>query len=108
MAPALIPAISVGHIDDVQELRKTKPSHIPQRFVRDRTERPRLSTINPPSCKNIPVIDLSKLQKGNKDEFQAELLQLSASCEDWGFFQVYDILSSIAFLFILVITGAHI
>lgn len=90
MAPVPVSPLSVGHIDDVQELRKAKPSRIPQRFVRDRIERPRLSIINPTPCKNIPVIDLSKLQKGNKDEFRAELLQLSASCEDWGFFQVIN------------------
>ncbi|KAL3505758.1 hypothetical protein ACH5RR_031140 [Cinchona calisaya] len=90
MVPVPISPISVGHIDDVQELRKTKPTCIPRRFVRDRIERPRFSMINPSSCTNIPVIDLSKLLKGNKDEFQAELLHLSASCEDWGFFQVIN------------------
>ncbi|CAI9118773.1 OLC1v1020383C1 [Oldenlandia corymbosa var. corymbosa] len=92
MAPAQIFPINVGHIDDVQELNKTKISSIPQRFIRDRKERPKVSRINPFCQKTIPVIDLSRLQKGNRDDhgFQSELQQLTDSCEHWGFFQVIN------------------
>jgi hypothetical protein len=84
MAPVpLSPPIKVGHIDDVQELRKGKPTTIPERFVRDMTERPEPATaLSSPT--DIPIIDLSKLVKGNKDE----ILQLATACEKWGFFQV--------------------
>lgn len=83
MAPVPISPIKVGHIDDVQELRKFKPNIIPERFIRDIQERPTPAT---PliSSSDIPTIDLSKLLKGNKDE----ILQLTTACEEWGFFQV--------------------
>lgn len=91
MAPVPLSPINVGHIDDVQELRKSKPTKIPKRFVRDETERPLLSTTNLSSaCKTIPVVDLSKLVKGSKDEFQKEISKLAVSCEEWGFFQVIN------------------
>lgn len=85
MAPVPISPISVGHIDDVQELRKFKPNTIPERFIRDIQERP---TPTPAtaliSSSDIPTIDLFKLLKGNGDE----ILQLASACEEWGFFQV--------------------
>lgn len=89
MAPTPIFPVKVGHIDDVQELKKAKQSNIPQRFVRDMAERPALDTaVAPPS--DIPVIDLSNLVKGDKAQFHAEISKLTASCEEWGFFQVIN------------------
>lgn len=88
MSPVPISAIKVGHIDDVQELRKGRSSQIPERFIRDTTERPALDKAFSSSCDSIPVIDLSKLVKGSKDEFCNEILKLMNSCKDWGFFQV--------------------
>lgn len=89
MAPVPISAIKVGHIDDVQELRKGKSSHVPERFIRDTTERPALE--KDIACSdNIPVIDLSKLAKGSRDEFCNELHKLMKSCQEWGFFQVVN------------------
>lgn len=88
MAPVPISPIKVGHIDDVQELKKAKPAAIPERFVRDMAERPTLTKVTPAS--NIPVIDLSKLLKGDMTLFHTEISKLSASCEDWGFFQVIN------------------
>ncbi|PIN18027.1 Iron/ascorbate family oxidoreductase [Handroanthus impetiginosus] len=90
MAPAPISEIKVGHIDDVQELRKNKSSQIPERFIRDTTERPSLDKAIPHSRNKIPVIDFSKLVKGTKDEFSSEILKLMNSCEEWGFFQVIN------------------
>lgn len=83
-APSPAPAIKVGHIDDVQELRKTRPMSIPERYVRDAGERPIPTTI--PTPMNIPVIDLSKLAQGNEE--QGEMAKLADACEEWGFFQV--------------------
>ncbi|KAK6913795.1 Non-hem dioxygenase N-terminal domain [Dillenia turbinata] len=85
MAPVPISPIKVGHIDDVQELRKAKTMAIPARFVRNMAERPTMgSTI--PSSMDIPVIDMSNLLKGSRNE----VLKLAASCEEWGFFQVIN------------------
>ncbi|KAF7813663.1 Protein SRG1 [Senna tora] len=86
MAPVPISPINVGHIDDVQELTKTKPKSIPERFVRDITERPdQLST----SPTHMPIIDFSKLtNSSNTQDFTIETLKLASACEDWGFFQV--------------------
>lgn len=83
MAPAPISPINVGHIDDVQELRKLKPNMIPERFIREIQERP-TPTTSLLSSSDIPTIDLSKLMKGDTDE----ILQLASACEEWGFFQV--------------------
>ncbi|KAJ0093655.1 hypothetical protein Patl1_25101 [Pistacia atlantica] len=89
MAPAPIFPVKVGHIDDVQELRKAKPTTIPERFVRDLTERPTMATALS-SATDIPNINFSKLIKGNPDEFHSEILNLTTACEQWGFFQVIN------------------
>lgn len=88
MAPVLDFPINVGLIDDVQELKKNRKTKIPNRFVRDVAERPAVATIQSPLSTSIPVIDLSKLMKGNKEDFHFEIMKLSASCDEWGFFQV--------------------
>ncbi|PHT58817.1 hypothetical protein CQW23_01180 [Capsicum baccatum] len=87
MAPVPSFPVKVGHIDDVQELKKNKPTSIPERFVRDMIERPKLGTVTTPSsCSlNIPVVDLSKIMNS-----QDEIMKLSTSCEEWGFFQVIN------------------
>ncbi|OAY55973.1 protein SRG1 [Manihot esculenta] len=89
MAPVPSSPIKVGHIDDVQELRKAKPTTIPERFVRDMTERPTLATTLP-SMSEIPIINFSSFVNGNKDDYQTESLQLARACEQWGFFQVIN------------------
>ncbi|OWM74096.1 protein SRG1 isoform X2 [Punica granatum] len=81
MSPVLTSPIKVGHIDDVQELRKCKPTVIPERFVRDMTERP----VTACSAQDVPVINISKLGDGEK-----EISRLADACENWGFFQVVD------------------
>ncbi|GKV31531.1 hypothetical protein SLE2022_166120 [Rubroshorea leprosula] len=90
MAPVPISPIKVGHIDDVQELRKVKPTTIPERFIRDKAERPELASIlSSPS--NIPVVNFSKLINGNnRDEQHDEISKLRTACEEWGFFQVVN------------------
>ncbi|KAK4775775.1 hypothetical protein SAY87_023736 [Trapa incisa] len=81
MAPVPISPIKVGHIDDVQELRKHRPTVIPERFVRDITERPVTACFT----RDVPVIDFSELMKGEK-----EISRLGDACEKWGFFQVVN------------------
>ncbi|GER55918.1 2-oxoglutarate (2OG) and Fe(II)-dependent oxygenase superfamily protein [Striga asiatica] len=91
MPPTPVPAIKVGHIHDVQELGKNKSSEIPERFIRDTFERPSLE--QPISYdNNIPIIDFSKLVKGNKDDddFCTEIMKLTTACQEWGFFQVMN------------------
>ncbi|KAL6190998.1 hypothetical protein ACLB2K_037391 [Fragaria x ananassa] len=90
MAPIPISSVKVGHIDDVQELRKTKPTIIPERFVRDKTERPTSLTAPIPSSSGIPTINFSKLSSGNTDELRTEISQLATACKEWGFFQVVN------------------
>ncbi|GAB4843587.1 hypothetical protein Ancab_040470 [Ancistrocladus abbreviatus] len=91
MSPVPISPIKVGQIDDVQELRKKKPTIIPRRFVRDIAERPSLSTFYESFCTvEIPIIDLSRLINGDPFEFHDEIMKLKFSCEDWGFFQVIN------------------
>ncbi|XP_030545671.1 protein SRG1 [Rhodamnia argentea] len=90
MSPVPITPIKVGHIDDVQELRRSKPMKIPTRFVRDMDERPTLETAALPLPCEVPVIDLSKLMRGTKDVNNAEISQLAAACQEWGFFQVVN------------------
>ncbi|KAK8491627.1 hypothetical protein V6N13_060860 [Hibiscus sabdariffa] len=89
MAPVPSFPIKVGHIDDVQELRKTEPTQIPQRFVRDMSERPKLAAMVP-SPNDIPIIDLSKLVGSDRDEQGRQIVQLKTACEEWGFFQVVN------------------
>ncbi|KAF2310980.1 hypothetical protein GH714_018894 [Hevea brasiliensis] len=89
MAPVPSSPIKVGHIDDVQELRKAKPTTIPERFVRDMNERPTLA-IALPSLSDIPIINFSRLVNGSKDDYQTESLQLARACKEWGFFQVIN------------------
>ncbi|KAK2646157.1 hypothetical protein Ddye_021352 [Dipteronia dyeriana] len=90
MDTANVIPINVGHIQDVQELNKTKPTTIPERFVRDVTERP--STLDTTTTTDdIPIIDLSKLMNGNDpDDFHTEILNLTTACQEWGFFQVVN------------------
>lgn len=91
MAPVQGPApLKVGHVDDVQELRKAQPKKVPERYIRDVAERPTPATI-PTSMTmtmTIPVVDILKLAQGNTDESLREMAKLAASCEEWGFFQV--------------------
>lgn len=59
--------------------------------MQDVTERPNLNGIPlslSPSPDDMPIIDFSKLTKGNKEETHEEILKLSTACEEWGFFQV--------------------
>ncbi|GJU97841.1 protein SRG1 [Tanacetum coccineum] len=81
--------VNVGHIPDVQELENGPKAKIPVRFVRDVNEQP-LPTIPSHFSSSIPVIDLSKLMKGKNEEFHDEMLKFTASCEEWGFFQVIN------------------
>ncbi|XP_077218955.1 protein LATERAL BRANCHING OXIDOREDUCTASE 1-like [Tasmannia lanceolata] len=91
MAPAATatpPALNIGQIDDIQELRKAKPMIVPDRYVRGMDERPTLAPIS--SSMNVPIIDVSKLVHGTQEQSQQELENLEAACANWGFFQVVN------------------
>ncbi|XP_042475627.1 protein SRG1 [Macadamia integrifolia] len=92
MAPVPISSLKVGHLDDIQELSKNQPTTVPDRYIRDESERPtHVSATSPQSSSmQIPVIDLSKLVEGNEDQSQTELSKLASACEEWGFFQVVN------------------
>ncbi|ERN16958.1 protein SRG1 [Amborella trichopoda] len=78
--------IKIGHVDDVQELRRTRPAVVPERYVRDHCERPDRVPTNR-STTQVPVIDMSRLLGR---ESQNELAKLARACEEWGFFQVVN------------------
>ncbi|XP_068660580.1 protein LATERAL BRANCHING OXIDOREDUCTASE 1 [Aristolochia californica] len=82
--------VKVGHLDDVQELRKCRPTAIPERYVRETAERPTLTLAEASLSIQIPVIDLSKLAHGGQYQSQKELEKLSGACENWGFFQIVN------------------
>lgn len=91
MAPipcSVPPHIKVGHIDDVQELRRTQPMTVPERYVRDVAERPTPDTIL--TTMSIPIVDMSKLVQDGNDQSQQEMAKLVVACEEWGFFQVVN------------------
>ncbi|MQL71540.1 hypothetical protein Taro_003858 [Colocasia esculenta] len=84
--------IKIGHVDDVQELRKCRPAAVPERYIRDVGERPAEAAAAASSVlsssENIPVIDMSRLVRGG--EARLEMERLAAACEEWGFFQVVN------------------
>ncbi|KAK1291349.1 S-norcoclaurine synthase 1 [Acorus calamus] len=83
-----MPEIKVGHIDDIQELRRARPMMVPERYIRDNTERPTRSRL--PNSLQIPIIDMSKMIRENDVQFHHELEKLATACEEWGFFQVIN------------------
>lgn len=92
MAPVLCgespAAVRIGHVEDIQELRRVSPAFVPERYVRAPEERPAAvaaaAVVGPG---DVPVIDMSKL--GSKWHAADELQKLAAACKEWGFFQVY-------------------
>ncbi|KAK1291350.1 Protein SRG1 [Acorus calamus] len=91
MAPILcssMPEIKVGHIDDIQELRRARPTMVPERYIRDNSERPTRARL--PDSLQIPIIDMSKMIWENDVQFHHELAKLATACEEWGFFQVIN------------------
>lgn len=89
MAPVLCSnssEIKIGHVEDIQELWRSGPAVVPERYVRDPEERP----VSTPSTKQeVPVIDMSKLIRGDQQQVRNEMAKLSAACQEWGFFQVF-------------------
>lgn len=91
-------AVIQGRVEDVQELRRSHPTVIPTRYVRDGNEMPSpaLSPILP--SVDVPVIDLSRLGScsSKTPERESEMAKLAAACEGWGFFQVRSALLHIS------------
>ena len=72
-------------VPNVQEMVMKNPHQVPKRYMRNEDELRRKVDISHLSSE-IPVVDLSLLSKGNKDE----LMKLDLACKEWGFFQVKD------------------
>lgn len=87
VAPTYAPSLPVPN---VQEIVRTYPFHVPDRYLRDQEEIPENIDLTSSNLSSeIPIIDFSLLSKGNKEE----LHKLDVACEEWGFFQVhYDII----------------
>ncbi|KAK2657827.1 hypothetical protein Ddye_010879 [Dipteronia dyeriana] len=81
-APTYAPSLPVPN---VQELVKEDPLQVPDRYVRDQDD---ILLANDMSwlSSEIPIIDLSLLSKGEKEE----LNKLDRACKEWGFFQVVN------------------
>lgn len=73
-------------VENVQELASRNLKDIPHRYIRPEIK-PHDVSIDEPS--QIPVIDMSKLAKGNIG-YQSEMARLHQACKEWGFFQVNE------------------
>nr|KYP37525.1 S-norcoclaurine synthase 1 [Cajanus cajan] len=71
--------------NNVQEMVRNNPLHVPKRYVRSQEELEK-SNYMPHLSSQIPVIDLALLSNGNK----GELFKLDIACKEWGFFQVVN------------------
>ncbi|KAH9291952.1 hypothetical protein KI387_042856 [Taxus chinensis] len=77
--------------DDVQELVKSKPGAVPERYIRPKQERNiGCSALNAPASLQIPVIDMGRIVSGCHSTRQHEMARLSKACQEWGFFQVLN------------------
>ncbi|CAD5195478.1 unnamed protein product [Musa acuminata subsp. malaccensis] len=85
-------AVIEGRVEDVQELRRSHPTVIPARYVRDGNERPSPALSPGLPSMDVPVIDLSRLGScsSKTPERESEMAKLAAACEGWGFFQVIN------------------
>ena len=70
-------------VPNVQEMVRSNPMQVPERYIRNQEDMPKTTDAIHLSCE-IPVIDLSLLSNGHKEE----LKKLELACEEWGFFQV--------------------
>lgn len=71
---------------NVQEMVRSNPLKIPEKFILkniDQQDKPN-NTRHNLSSDDIPIIDLSLLSSGHKEE----LNKLDLACKEWGFFQV--------------------
>ncbi|KAH0995425.1 hypothetical protein GBA52_019289 [Prunus armeniaca] len=70
----------MAYVPNVQELVKSDPSQVPEKFliIRNEEDEPRNDLSS-----RIPIIDLSLLSRGHKEELD----KLDQACKEWGFFQ---------------------
>ncbi|KAK3009483.1 hypothetical protein RJ639_015444 [Escallonia herrerae] len=67
----------------IQEIVRRNPSCIPERYHRREEDKAKYVDMSA-LAEDIPVLDLTLLSNGNKEELQ----KLDNACKDWGFFQV--------------------
>lgn len=70
-------------VPNVQEMVIKDPLQVSERYIRNEQEMQNKLNMSHLSSE-VPVIDLSLLSKGNKEE----LMKLDLACKEWGFFQV--------------------
>lgn len=69
------------HVPSVQEIVRNNYHSVPDRYIRETKDRP---VTESPTSDSLPVINMSLLAEGDKDE----LGKLDFACREWGFFQV--------------------
>ncbi|XP_073137738.1 protein LATERAL BRANCHING OXIDOREDUCTASE 1-like [Henckelia pumila] len=72
-------------VPSVQEIVRNDPTNIPEKYIKEVEDRPKLSDTSHLSL-HIPIIDLSPLANGD----EAERRKLDVACKEWGFFQVIN------------------
>ncbi|PKI72348.1 hypothetical protein CRG98_007218 [Punica granatum] len=70
-------------VPSVQEIVRNDSGSVPERYIRQLEDRPSMEPTMSDSSPEIPVIDMSLLAKGDRDE----LGRLDFACREWGFFQ---------------------
>lgn len=72
-------------LPNVQEMVRTDPFQVPEKYIRNETDITKDADLCPHLSSEVPIIDLSLLSKGHKEE----LTKLDQACKEWGFFQVF-------------------
>ncbi|PON90836.1 Oxoglutarate/iron-dependent dioxygenase [Trema orientale] len=72
-------------VPNVQEMVLKDPLEVPERYIRNEEEM-QTKTDSSHLSSQVPVIDLSLLSNGDKEE----LMKFELACEEWGFFQVVN------------------
>ncbi|KAM5560169.1 protein SRG1-like [Rosa sericea] len=73
-------------LPNVQEMVRTDPFQVPEKYIRNETDITKDADLCPHLSSEVPIIDLSLLSKGHKEE----LTKLDQACKEWGFFQVVN------------------
>lgn len=68
----------------VQSLAESGIRTIPGRYVKPPSQRPSGAAVESEVRRNIPVVDMEKLQSG------AAVREMAEACKEWGFFHVIN------------------
>lgn len=73
-------------VPSVQEIVRNDSLCVPERYIQERQNRPDYHSEVSYASSEIPVINMSLLANGDKDE----LRKFDIACKEWGFFQVHS------------------